>query len=963
MAPEGGRPAGSWTAAELGVHPVIGGGPMTAYIRRPHDKLLRAMLDPDVPESRLVVVRGDPATGKTRAVYEAVVDQLADWSLEYPPTVAALAARLEAGIPDRTVLWLGELRHYADADGGAVALSRLDDLLEDEGRLVVTTIWPEHWDLYVAVARGGTGAGDPAGVAGRLLDHLEELAQYGPDVNAAYGGVLDVPDRFTVEEMTAAAAAGDPVLAAAAAHAAGQVTQYLAGVPELLRRYDGPGGDPGGQAIITAAMDAARLGHAAPLPAALLQDAAAGYLTGPPRTEDGAGWALAWATAEVTGAVPALRPVQGAAASGEYRVSGYLEQYGRRARADRLGPVSLWDALAARVNGAGDLGRLAQAAWDRGLYRYAAALGTTAASLGSTDAARQLVTHLCEVSPAEAGRAARWAVGIVRLDDPWEVAGLLEALHAAGAGDAIRALLARRPGEQVRLVWWDLGRLLAALHQAALHTGGASEAVGVLAGRAAGEVGLDDVPYVAWLLREMHAAGAVDALGVLAGRAAAEVGLDDISDVAALLRALHAVGAVDALGVLAGRAADEADIEDPQDVAWLLKALLAAGGQDAVATLLARDPAAHADADQAWESAELVAALHLVALSAAGEGEAVRVFAARAAEQAEGYPESMARLLTELRAAGADDAVRALLARDLAGEADLDFADDLGSLLVALHEAGAGDAVQALGARAAEEASPYDSSGVAPPLLAALHAVGAAEAVRVLAARAVDDVSLDGWDDVAGLLEVLYAVGAFDAVRALAARAAAEASLDDPWNVASLLGAMSAAGAVDALRVLAGRAAGQASLDDAAGVARLLESLRAGGAFDAVRALAGRAAEEASLDDAQGVARLLEELRAAGADEAVAALLARDPAGQVAVGSDRPFRSTRRRHVARLLAALRAAGAFDAARVLAVRAADAGLFALFLEAYPGEAFDYRFGREPDGSPSPSWTWRPPGGSA
>ena len=162
---------------------------------------------------------------------------------------------------------------------------------------------------------------------------------------------------------------------------------------------------------------------------------------------------------------------------------------------------------------------------------------------------------------------------------------------------------------------------------------------------------------------------------------------------------------------------------------------------------------------------------------------------------------------------------------------------------------------------------------------------------------------------------------------------------------------------------LATRATGQASLEDAQGAARLLEELRAVAAGDAVRAVATRAAGEASLDDPQGVARLLEELRAAGASEAVAALLARDPAGKVTVGSDPPFRLTWRRHVARLLAALRAAGADDAVRVLAGRGADAGLFGLFLETYPGEAPDYRFGREPDGTPSPSWTWQPPGGSA
>lgn len=101
MVPEPGRPAGSWTPAELGVHPVIGGGPMPAYIRRPHDERLRAALDPAAAGSRLVVLRGGPATGKTRAAYEAVTDLLADWRLESPVTAAALAARLEAGIPRR----------------------------------------------------------------------------------------------------------------------------------------------------------------------------------------------------------------------------------------------------------------------------------------------------------------------------------------------------------------------------------------------------------------------------------------------------------------------------------------------------------------------------------------------------------------------------------------------------------------------------------------------------------------------------------------------------------------------------------------------------------------------------------------------------------------------------------------------------------------------------------------------
>ena len=137
------RPAGQCEPAELGVHQAIGGGSLPAYISRPHDERLRAVLSPATDHSRLVVVRGDALTGTSRSVYEAVTGVLGDWALEHPPTVAALADRLAAGIPARTVLWLGELRHYADADGGAAILDRLDGVLEDEGQMVaMATTWP-----------------------------------------------------------------------------------------------------------------------------------------------------------------------------------------------------------------------------------------------------------------------------------------------------------------------------------------------------------------------------------------------------------------------------------------------------------------------------------------------------------------------------------------------------------------------------------------------------------------------------------------------------------------------------------------------------------------------------------------------------------------------------------------------------------------------------------------------------
>src|SRR6202035_4074545 len=115
-----------------------------------------------------------------------------------------------------------------------------------------------------------------------------------------------------------------------------------------------------GQAIITAAMDATRLGHAGPLPAALLRDAAVGYLADPDRTvghRGGVHTALAWATDSGWALQPVPLTAAGNGTPG-YRVAGYLDQHGRRTRADQPGPASLWDALAVHTRSADDLGRL-----------------------------------------------------------------------------------------------------------------------------------------------------------------------------------------------------------------------------------------------------------------------------------------------------------------------------------------------------------------------------------------------------------------------------------------------------------------------------------------------------------------------------------------------------------------------------------------------------------------------------
>ena len=83
---------------------------------------------------------------------------------------AALAARLDVGVPARSVLWLGKLRQYTcGEDGGGAVLGRLADLLVGQDRVIgvevvaVTAMWtgtqppdtqpPDSWETtYVFVA-------------------------------------------------------------------------------------------------------------------------------------------------------------------------------------------------------------------------------------------------------------------------------------------------------------------------------------------------------------------------------------------------------------------------------------------------------------------------------------------------------------------------------------------------------------------------------------------------------------------------------------------------------------------------------------------------------------------------------------------------------------------------------------------------------------------------------------------
>ena len=369
------------------------------------------------------------------------------------------------------------------------------------------------------------------------------------------------------------------------------------------------------------------------------------------------------------------------------------------------------------------------------------------------------------------------------------------------------------------------------------------------------------------------------------------------SDLAALARAAEARGLLRDAARLRKRAAAHGDTHAAADLVERMHTLHPADNQAAMWAV------AHASLDHPDAVARL-----LQELRKAGAADQAAALLARnpAAHASLDHPYAVARLLQELREAGAADQAAALLARNPAAHASLDHPYAVAELVQELREAGAADQAAALAARAAAHTS-LDNPGAVARLLQELREAGAADqAAALLARNPAAHANLDNSHAVSGLLKDLWAAGAADQAAALAARAAAHASLDNPGAVVRLLQELLKAGAADQ--------PAHASLDHPGDVIWLLRVLREACAADQAAVLVARAAAHANLDNPYAVAQLLRELRHAGAAaDHVAALLARDPAAHASL--DDPWA------VIQLVQALWNVGATDQAMALSARAA------------------------------------------
>jgi len=231
--------------------------------------------------------------------------------------------------------------------------------------VLVGTLWPEWYTAYTA--RPDLGEQDPY----RREREVLELAE-----------VVRVNARFSSAELARAedAAAEDDRIRAALTVSDYGLTQALAAAPQLVSRWEDA--NVYAKAVLTAAVDAVRLGAPPPLGAELLRAAAPGYCSPREKAEAPTNWfeaALGYATETLHGAAAALAPVgAGMGQTAAYAVADYLLQHATRQRRYEPTPAAAWEALIEHTHDAAHLARLAESADDRLPYSYAITLSLRA---------------------------------------------------------------------------------------------------------------------------------------------------------------------------------------------------------------------------------------------------------------------------------------------------------------------------------------------------------------------------------------------------------------------------------------------------------------------------------------------------------------------------------------------------------------------------------------------------------
>jgi hypothetical protein len=326
-----------------------------------------------------LVIVGDSSVGKTRLLYETARDVLPDFAVLAPDLghgdlVNAIAA---ATLPlPKLIVWLDELQRFLDGPyltpgSTPITATAVRHLLDAPTPVVVLgAAWPEH----AAQLRATEPDPHTGGQRPRYPD-ADDILRDGrvrQETLTSFSG--------TEREAAAKLSRHDLRLATALADPHYNVTEVLAGAPQLIARYEQASEEQ--RAVLNAAIDARRLGIQAPLTETLLQAAARGYLSTPHPDDT---WLSPDLLAELTrhdrpqdhATAPLIRVLnQEKTAIVGYTVADYLLQHASRERRSARVPVSTWDAALSYIHDPADAARLADSAERRLLYLCRSKIGS-----------------------------------------------------------------------------------------------------------------------------------------------------------------------------------------------------------------------------------------------------------------------------------------------------------------------------------------------------------------------------------------------------------------------------------------------------------------------------------------------------------------------------------------------------------------------------------------------------------
>lgn len=308
---------------------------------------------------RFVLLVGESTAGKSRAAFELIRGELAEYRVVQPSRRDAVQASAElATATPGSILWLDDLERFLGSAGLTSAAVRMVLNAAGKTRYIVATMRSEEYAKF----SGRTAFG----LEGPARDALRQ----GWDVLRIATRIEVARDWSPGEIANARQMQHDPRLAEAVRHADQYgVAEYIAAAPQLLAEWRdawAPGTHPRAAAMVLAAIDARRAGVHRPLPLSTLLQLHEPYLErrgGERLRPEGGEEAIAWATTPLYATSSLLAPTGDGFVAFDYLIDAVDK--------DRIPAASL-DALIAFAT-PGEALDIGQLAWSWSLIEQAEA--------------------------------------------------------------------------------------------------------------------------------------------------------------------------------------------------------------------------------------------------------------------------------------------------------------------------------------------------------------------------------------------------------------------------------------------------------------------------------------------------------------------------------------------------------------------------------------------------------------